>query len=295
MKIYYYVHTGHRIGLDRFRRAAAIIRALGDVDITLLASDYRIAGSVKEYGVKRGVGVDVVQNIAHIAERGDILIYDSDEHNPTTLDDMTHYFSKFIRISDSPDDTKHPREYLINPYLKGEGICNDIVIDDAYFYNEGENDSDFEKKYASVFFFGDNDYDKNITANLSLFEGLEFDLLLGFYFFFDYEKELAPAFGNLFENEEYDEVIRHSRVLLTSSPQAALENLAAGGCPVFLQRPDYVRDFLPIFDKFQIPVVDGFDRAALTEILEKIMSHKYNRPEKSTQKVTQFIRSTLNL
>ena len=35
MRLFYYVHTGHRIGLDRFHRAAAIINGLGDVDITL--------------------------------------------------------------------------------------------------------------------------------------------------------------------------------------------------------------------------------------------------------------------
>ena len=33
MKTYYYVHTGHRIGLDRFRRAAAALGCL-DADIT---------------------------------------------------------------------------------------------------------------------------------------------------------------------------------------------------------------------------------------------------------------------
>ena len=31
MKIFYYVHTGHRIGLDRFRRAVAILNAIKDV------------------------------------------------------------------------------------------------------------------------------------------------------------------------------------------------------------------------------------------------------------------------
>ena len=38
MRLFYYVHTGHRIGLDRFRRAAAIINGLGDVSIYVLKS-----------------------------------------------------------------------------------------------------------------------------------------------------------------------------------------------------------------------------------------------------------------
>ena len=53
MKIYYYVHTGHRTGLDRFRRACTIIRALGDVDITLLCSDFRIANEARHFGVSK--------------------------------------------------------------------------------------------------------------------------------------------------------------------------------------------------------------------------------------------------
>ena len=61
MRIFYYVHTGHRIGLDRFRRAATIIKALGDVDITLLCSDYRIAQIARDFGVKNSVGLDVLE------------------------------------------------------------------------------------------------------------------------------------------------------------------------------------------------------------------------------------------
>jgi hypothetical protein len=37
MRYFYYVHTGHRIGLDRFHRAVAIVNELQkEIDITLL-------------------------------------------------------------------------------------------------------------------------------------------------------------------------------------------------------------------------------------------------------------------
>ena len=85
MRNFYYVHTGHRIGLDRFRRAAAIVKGLGDADITLLCSDFRIAQIASEYGVEKSVGVDVVRNIPHISHHGDKLIFDSEEANPICL------------------------------------------------------------------------------------------------------------------------------------------------------------------------------------------------------------------
>ena len=61
MRYFYYVHTGHRIGLDRFHRAVAIVNELQkEIDITLLCSDFRIAAEAKEYGIKRSVGIDLV-------------------------------------------------------------------------------------------------------------------------------------------------------------------------------------------------------------------------------------------
>jgi len=96
-KTYYYVHTGHRIGLDRFRRGVAILENL-DADITLLSSDYRIAQVARDFGIERSVGVDVVRNIPQIAHNGDNLIFDSDEANPLMLEDMQHYFSSFLPI-----------------------------------------------------------------------------------------------------------------------------------------------------------------------------------------------------
>jgi hypothetical protein len=112
MKIYYYAHTGHRIGLDRFRRAVAIINSLDGIDITLLTSDYRIAQVAREFGIDKSVGIDVVRNIPNIAHNGDKIIFDSAEANPIMLDDMREYFSTFIRISDNEHDKIEKNEFL---------------------------------------------------------------------------------------------------------------------------------------------------------------------------------------
>ena len=288
MRLFYYVHTGHRIGLDRFRRAATIIRALGDVDITLLTSDFRIASVAKEFGVKRSVGIDVVRNIPQIAHHGDKIIFDSDEINPVMHQEMTEYFSTFVRVSDDPNATKLPGEFLISPYLEGEGICQGVAVDDKYFEQQ-------PKTIEKSFFFGDDDYEEDLFKNLDTFEALEADLILGFYFFMNYEEKLAPAFKKVYEFEEYDEVVQGSKIFVTASPQAALENLASGGRPVFIQRPDYVRDFIPLFESLNIPIVEGYDKLKLLSLFNDVSSHNYHQLEQSTQKIIKFLKESLSL
>jgi hypothetical protein len=288
MKIYYYVHTGHRIGLDRFRRACTIIRSLGDVDITLLCSDFRIANEARHFGVDKAVGIDVVRNIPQIAKHGDKLIFDSEEANPIMLEDMRKYFSTFIRISDKADDAKADGELLISPYLSGDGICNAVAVDDKYFENE-------EKTIELSYFFGDDDYEKDLEKNLDLVKDLNPDLLLGFYYFLDYEDFLKKTFRNYHEFEEYDEVIKKSKILITASPQAVLESLASGAKPVYLQREDYTTDFLELFETLNIPIVKNYEKEQLIDIISSINNNNYSKMEQNCKKIASFIKENLTL
>ena len=288
MRLFYYVHTGHRIGLDRFRRAATIIRALGDVDITLLTSDFRIASVAKEYGIRRAVGVDVVRNIPQIAHHGDKIIFDSAELNPLMLDDMTRFFSTFIRISDDPNEQKHPDELLVSPYLEGDGICNALAIDKKYFELQ-------PRTIERAFFFGDDDYEEDLAAHQEAFAGLGLELLQGFYWFYGYDKKLSATFETMHDEEEYDKVIRQSNVLVTASAQAVLEHLAGGGKPVFFQRGDYPKDYINLFEKLNIPVVSEYDNTKLSSILSEIESQKYHACPKNADKLATFLKENLDL
>ncbi|WP_415397358.1 hypothetical protein [Sulfurimonas sp. CS5] len=286
MKTYYYVHTGHRIGLDRFRRACTIMRLLKDADITLLCSDFRIAQIASKFGVEKSVGIDVVRNIPQISQNGDKIIFDSDEANPIMLDDMRKYFSTFIRVSDSKDDIKADKEFLISPYLNGTDICNVVVIDEKYFEKE-------EKTIELSFFFGDDDYDKQLEQNFALLDGLNPDLLLGFYYFFDYEDMLKEKFKHNHEFEDYDEVIKKSKILITASPQAVLENLASGGKPIYIQRCDYPSDFQELLKKLNIPIVKNYENSQLLTILEGLEKHEYYKVEHNSDKLSEFIKESL--
>lgn len=288
MRLFYYVHTGHRIGLDRFRRAATIIRALGDVDVTLLCSDFRIASAAREYGVKRAVGIDVVRNIPQIAQRGDKIIFDSAELNPAMHEDMVNFFSTFIRVSDAPDDVRHPREALISPYLSGERIFTGVVIDPRYFEPQA-------KTIDRAFFFGDDDYEEDLFALQERFAPLELELLQGFYWFLGYEDKLKKSFKALHESDDYDAVIRSSDTLVTASPQAALEHLASGGHPLFIQRKDYPKDYLDLLNSLRIPCLESPEVPEMSRLLTELGSHPYADCPETTDKLKKFLKAELNL
>lgn len=288
MRLFYYVHTGHRIGLDRFHRAAAIINGLGDVDITLLSPDYRIAAEAKDFGIKRSVGMDVVRNIPQIAEHGDKIIFDSAELNPMLLDDMSQFFSTFIRIGDSPNDTKHPKEFLISPYLSGEGIAKGVIIGEHYYEQR-------PKTIPMALFFGDDDYEKDLGLHQEMFAPYKMDLVMGFYHFLGYEKDLQKSFNTIYEWEKYDEVIRSTDILITASPMAALQSLAGGGRPIYLQRPDYATDYILLFESLNIPIIMGYDMDSIRVAVDSLSSVVYGKVSQSDHKVIEFITKTFNL
>jgi len=289
MRIFYYAHTGHRIGLDKFRRAAAIINMLKeDVEITLLTSDYRIASVARGYGIDNCVGIDVVRNIANIAENGDKLIFDSAEANPFMLEDMRNYFSSFIYINDDPSYTPAPNEFVLSPYLEeNQKVCKALPIQEEYF-------GDFEKKVPLSFFFGDDDYEKDLEKNLS-FVPQNAALGLGFYYFLDYESMLENKFENTFEFDEYQEMIQTSKVLITASPQAVLEALAAKTKVIYFQRADYTQDFLPLFKELQVPIIQDYDKVLLSTYLEKISSLNTPQIDNDSNKIKDFLRNCLDL
>jgi hypothetical protein len=281
MKLYYYVHTGHRFGLDRFRKAVSIINSLPELDITLLTSDYRIASSAKEFGVKKAVGIDVFRNIPNVSEYGDALIYDSTEHSEEQLVGMIHFFSKFIRISNSPDDYARDGEYLISPYLEDtEKVLNAIPVEEQFF-------GEFEKKFETTLFYGDDDYDKDLLRYLETLDDKSWNIILGFYFFINYGDDLKDRFAELFEVEEYDEVIKASKNIVTSSTQTAINSLASGGKPIFIERSDRAGESKKLLESLGVPYLESFDWGKISQLMKN--ENLYKELPNHKEKIRNFI------
>lgn len=229
MQVYLYAKSGHNIGLDATRRCATVATILQEFDPILCTSDFRAGAYAKEHlNIKKYVSVDVLSNLPNIMQRGDILIYESDE-----ADDFME---------------SHMREFCSLMFKIGKDIPQNIVNTTIFQQQAANNDS-------KVLFFGDDDY-KNLLPNLAQTSSKHnIDLLMGHYFFLGNEKELTPYFNTIIDEEEYVTTIQNTKYLLCSSVNACLESAYCGNSPTLFKRPDKEYLNLDLIKSLGIPIV----------------------------------------
>lgn len=215
MKLYYYMHTGHRYGLDRLRRGAALIKQMRNegIQVEVLLNDFRATIVAKELGIADSTAIDSMYNIATIADAGDGLIIDTPELTDEILKQMCNYFRVVVRFG---DDGQKFSEKIISQTNEDENSVIILPIDPKYF-------EPYEKEHEKLLFVGDSDYEKSLLQDGSNYK--DFDLLVGHYFFLDYEKQLKERFHGLIE--EYEDITKYSEIY-SKSLQTALEAAASG-------------------------------------------------------------------
>lgn len=253
--IFFYARTDNRKDLERLRRTVALAKQFDEV--YLMTTDFRAASYAKRLGIKKAVGIEDFRNISQVAHRGSVLVFDSDEHleNEFVHQEMIDYFRHFIRISYDPKDERKVGEILISPYIVGEGVINAILVDEEYLQKS-------QKSIDRLYFWGDADYNKELLDRVDVFKGQDFDLLEGLYFFAGYDEELAPYFKQIHECDGHMEVIKASKLVVSSEPQTLLEAAAAGAKVLYL--PKKQSEYLPLLQRLGIVNV-GLDWARLQE------------------------------
>jgi len=248
MQLYIYAKSGHNFGLENIRRASAVCNYLKDLKPILCSADYRAATHAKEtMGVVKGVGVDVIGNLPHMMERGDMLIYDDSGEASQTMQE-------------------HMKDYCTHLYKMGIDIPFDIV-DESYFEKT-------PTKYEKAIFFADDDYAKWFYSFCLNSSKQDFPLLLGHYFFLGTEDELKNYFSEIIEDEDYKDVIKSTKYLLTSSINSALESLASGNFPIYFKREDKETiENLDLLEKYNIPTIKGDNLEELTKEFDKVISN----------------------
>ena len=229
MKIYIYAKSGHSIGLEATRTCCAIAAKLKEFDPILCTCDFR-AGvySKEELGIKKYVSVDVLTNLPNIMERGDILIFDSDESSDTMEKYMKDFCSLLYKVGvDTPQN----------------------IVDDKLFKKVPN------PKFEKTLFFGDDDYGNLLLELIKNSSKKQINLLLGHYFFMGNETKLAPYFEKLFTDEEYVNTISNSKFLLTTSVQSCMESIACGNKPVLLLREDKSYN-LQFIENLNLPTIN---------------------------------------
>ncbi|MDP1784488.1 MAG: hypothetical protein Q8K81_03565, partial [Sulfuricurvum sp.] len=134
-----------------------------------------------------------------------------------------------------------------------------------------------------------------LEIHQEMFAPFGMDLLMGFYHFLGYENVLRKSFKTIHDSDEYDEVIRTTDVLITASPMAVLQNLAGGGHPIYLQRPDYASDFIPFFETLNVPIIQGYDAASLSSAIESLPGVVYGKLSHSDHKIIEFVKKAFDL
>ncbi len=263
--LYFYAKTDNRLGLDRLRRTAALAKELQkEYEVYFMTTEFRSATYAKRVlGVKKAVGIEDFRNIGTICERGDIIVYDSDEHNEIIHQEMIEFFGKFIRISYDKDDMPKEGEILISPYRVGENIINGVLVDMDYFEKQ-----DKDKR---VFFYGDSDYEKNLLQIAPKLKEFDFSLLEGLYFFADIEDKVQEYFTDIFESEEYPETIQSASLFVSHSPQSALEAAASGAKTIYFGEDE---EYKELFARAGVFDMGYFDAKRLQEALLQVDAPK---------------------
>ncbi len=266
MKLYYYIDTGHRVGLDRLRRSAPVVKELQDrgLDAVMLTNDFRAGEYAKEeFGIKRYVSVDLVRNIANIATPADRVVLDTDDVSRSLVSDMVDYYGKIVRFSDRPGaKALDGRELLFSSISEEEGVVKCDIVAPRYF-------DESDHTLGNVYFWGDDDYECALASHLQAFDGLDMALLEGYYFFMQYGDELEKGFEKIYESERYDEVLKGAKRFLTSSPQSALEALAAGSKPVYIGKESTPLVLGEKLAKYGVPVLENFERETIERALHE--------------------------
>lgn len=256
MKVYLYAKSGHALGLDATRRCAAITKLLQekDCDPILCTCDFRAGAYAKSVlGIKKYVSVDVLSNLPNIMQRGDILIFDSDEASDFTQGHMKGFCTLLYKIPEDIPST---------------------IIDKTLYTKQKEAKKD------KVFFYGDDDYKENLLNICKGSSKKEISLLLGHYFFLGNEKKLEHFFDELIDEEEYVEVIKQTKFLLSGSLNACLESIACGNKPVLLKRVDKDYDE-ELIKKLHLPTISSDNLDDIINKFEKIINNypKLNKVE----------------
>lgn len=252
MKLYIYAQSGHGYGLDRLKRACAVYEALKEFDPILCTTDFRAGTFAKEvFGVRKTVSVDLIENLPNIMERGDALIFDSDEPSDTMKLNMKAYCSELFEVGNTIPNT------LVHSCFRPSSVMQD-----------------------SLFFFGDDDYNEEFLSLLDAYPStVNLNVLLGHYYFLGNESKISSKFNKTYEDSEYVDAISVHKYILTGSVQAAIESLACGNYPIIFTRNDKFNisiEILSVVNQYNIPVITNASN--LVDILSQFDEIRKNYP-----------------
>ncbi|SFZ99074.1 hypothetical protein MNB_SV-5-988 [hydrothermal vent metagenome] len=283
--LFYYANSGHKVGLERVRRGAALLNILESqgVETQLLVNDFRAGLAARDLGVKEYVTVETVQDIDAIADAGNSIIIDSPEDDHGRLVKYCADFKNVWRFEHDSSDRSVHGEILFKSDCLADDCVDSLIVDEIFFDQK-------IKEERVLFFLGDADYNKNILNNKTFFQEFDMELLLGSYFFVKYENDLEKLFTTLHEPEDYVYLVTKSSTIVTSSSQTAFEAKLSGAKVIYLNIDNETIYPVSLLEKHNIDIVNGFDIEALKMYLKQDYIKKENKIKLfDTQKITSAL------
>jgi len=213
--LYLYAYTNHKENLDSLRRIKVLYDALStsSIEAEILLNEYRAQLLARDWGLPLATTIETIKDIDAVATINDIVLIDSPEALEGKVLAYGEYFKKLLYINPTC-------EYRDIKDAKNINLWKDGVIYPTI------QEKNLEEK--SIFIYGDSDYDKIILKNLDIFKDKDIDLYWGNYFFVKYEEQLEKVFNEIIEAEEYYEIFKKYKNIITSSVQIAIEAKANG-------------------------------------------------------------------
>jgi hypothetical protein len=269
VRVYYYAYTGHKNGLDRLKRATALLKEFNKegLDTLLLVNDFRASLVAREFGIDDSVHIETIQDIDAIAEIGDVVIIDSPEDDRGRLKKYCSEFKAVIRFTQSEDDDDSSNY--------GEIVIDEPVIVDSIYFEESK------KEERTLFFLGDSDTDKTILSNADFFKGQQMELLLGHYFYVKYENDLKKIFKRVHEADEYIELICKSKRVVTTSLQTALEARVSGAEVVYILTKSLNKNIKNKLRLLQVETLQDFDKNIYKQLMFSNISNCHINTQRS--------------
>ena len=265
--IYLYAQTGKEFGLDALRRVASIYHHLKDREVGLLVSDFRAQQAGVSFGLPLAVPIEDIGLIGGIVKEGDTIFLDTSEDLEQFIEKFDNKFKSIIRVSRDCNTTPINNEKVLSAY--GE--------DSRYGYWQlGRLKPKSKNSKKSILYYGDSDVDLYLHKNRDIFQDLDISLIWGEYFYVKYEDDYASTFTNIYESEEFEELLEDGVKVITASIQIASELKVAGYGVLLIDKDGFNSCQKEMIDDLNIEVIDIRDR-------EKIAS--FINSDKSSQNI----------
>ena len=229
--IYLYAQTGKEFGLDSLRRIASIYKAIKDIDeIGVLVSDFRAQQAGIALGLPPAVPIEDIGHISNMTKDGDSIVLDTEEDLEQFIQKFDNKFNKIVRVSKDYDTTPIYNEIVLLAYQE----------DKKYGYWQFKRLEPTDKiAQKSILYYGDSDIDLYLHRHRDNFKGLDISLVWGEYFYVKYEDDYLASFKNIYESDEFEELLDKGIKVITASIQIASELKAAGYCVLLIEKDTF--------------------------------------------------------